>query len=195
MHKSIFGPSWDEHIHAETLRHFWWKKYVSARVYSTFDLCCKNRDKTISHLPWQYTKSIIDSLYFYAIYLLFQPVRGYRPGAQIATSGTVYRSSWIISWMALYSVKTQSWKICVFRSIYQQNMKVLKFTVFTPFQNLSDCEDNVCFCGTRLDAVFKLPYYLGTSKITNFTKIIRFSNFSGSDVSNFRHFVIFGVPR
>ena len=74
-------------------------------------------------------------------------------------------------------------------------MKVLKFTVFTPFQNLSDCEDNVCFCGTRLDAVFKLPYYLSTPKIT---KYLKFDTFGPEKIENlmiFVKFVIFDVPR
>ena len=87
-------------------------------------------------LPWQYIKPIINLLDFYAIYLLFQPVRGYRIGTQIPTPGTVYRLDRIITWTALYSVKTKNMKIHDFRSIYQQNMKVGKFTVFTPFRNL-----------------------------------------------------------
>ena len=146
-------------------------------------------------LPWQYIKPIINLLDFYAIYLLFQPVRGYRIGTQIPTPGTVYRLDRIITWTALYSVKTKNMKIHDFRSIYQQNMKVGKFTVFTPFRNLRDCEEDACFWETLLDTVFKLPYYLSTPKIAKSTKIIKFSDLFGPDLSNFMHFVIFGVLR
>ena len=74
-------------------------------------------------------------------------------------------------------------------------MELLKFTVFTHFQNLSDCEDNDCFCGTRLDAVFKPPYYLSTPKIT---KCMKFDTSDPEKLENlmiFVKFVIFDVPR
>ena len=74
-------------------------------------------------------------------------------------------------------------------------MKVLKFTVFTPFQNLSDCEDSVCFCGNRLDAVFKLPYYLSTPKITKYLKFDTSDPEKLENLMIFVKFVIFDVPR